>query len=173
MSLRERAVLTCGVQLFDAFLTYNMKTKYIQHNCSSDADGSSAAHEIPAFMETEDSLWCFQQPATCPYIEPGQCSSAQDPILVIYILKLKSHLRLGLTSGCFPLGFPTKSLYGSYCSHKCHLPCPSQPSYFITLSICWVVQATNVLIMQLSPVFCLSSLLDPSALVSTISLCDS
>jgi hypothetical protein len=58
------------------------------------------------FMEVEGSLPCSQEPSAEPCPKPDQPSS-DHPILLI----LSSHLRLGLPSGFFPFGFPTKILY--------------------------------------------------------------
>jgi hypothetical protein len=60
-------------------------------------------------MEPEGSLPCSQEPSTGPYPEPDR-SSPYHPILSLLrsILILSTHLRLGLPSGLFPPGFPTK-----------------------------------------------------------------
>jgi hypothetical protein len=64
--------------------------------------------KFPAFLESEVSLPCSQQPATGPYPEP-HASSPQ--VLTLFrltsILILSSHLRLGLPIALSPLGFPT------------------------------------------------------------------
>ena len=53
------------------------------------------------------------------------------------ILILSTHLRLGLPSGLFPSGFPTKTLY----THMRHMPSPSHSSRFYHLhNIEWGVQ---------------------------------
>jgi hypothetical protein len=45
-------------------------------------------------------------------------------------LVLTSHLRLGLSSGLFPSGFPAKTLYAPLLPpHTCHMSCPSQSSW--------------------------------------------
>jgi hypothetical protein len=61
-------------------------------------------------MEPEGSLLCSQKPSNGPYSEPYQ-SNPSHPIFLRYILKLFTHLRLGLHSGLFLSGFLTNILY--------------------------------------------------------------
>ena len=63
-------------------------------------------------MEPEGTLQHSQEPATCPYPGPNQsspCAPHSTSLKSIFILF--SQLRLGLPSGLFPSGFPTKTLY--------------------------------------------------------------
>jgi hypothetical protein len=61
-------------------------------------------------METEGSLPCSQKPSTGPYPEPDESS----PYRPSYFCQIHFNIilqRLGLPSGLFPSGFPTKILY--------------------------------------------------------------
>jgi hypothetical protein len=61
-------------------------------------------------MEPESSLPHPQTPATCPCPKQEQSMSPRpNSLRSIYILS--SHLRLGLSSGLFLWGLPTKTLY--------------------------------------------------------------
>ena len=64
-------------------------------------------------MEPECSLPHSQLRATCSYPEPARFSPYPytHPTSRRSILILSSHLHLGLPSGFFPPGFPTKTLY--------------------------------------------------------------
>ena len=60
-------------------------------------------------MESETSLPCVQEPATCPYTEPAQYSPYS------HFLEINLNIILPSTSGSskwlFPSGFPTQTLY--------------------------------------------------------------
>ena len=61
-------------------------------------------------MESEGSLHLWV-PATCPYPQPDRSSPCPPPTSWRSILILSSNLCLGLPSGLFPSGFPTKTPY--------------------------------------------------------------
>ena len=75
-------------------------------------------------MEPKGSLPHSQASATCPYPGPAQSSPhTHIPTSWRSILILPTHLRLGVPSGLFPSGFPTKTLFTAhyacqYYSHK-------------------------------------------------------
>jgi hypothetical protein len=80
-------------------------------------------------------------------------STDSQPISLRSMLIPSSHLRLGLTSGRFHSGFPTKSLYTFLPpSHACHMPCPPHSPWFgLPINIWWWVQIMKLPIVQLSP----------------------
>jgi hypothetical protein len=61
-------------------------------------------------METECSLLHSREQTTCPYSEPDQSIPCPYPTYSRSTLILSSILRLGLPSGLFPSGLPTKIL---------------------------------------------------------------
>ena len=122
-------------------------------------------------MEPEGSLPHSQVPATCPYPEPAPSSPyPPHPTSRRSILILSSHLRVGLPSGLFPSGFPTKTLYTSLLS-PIRATCPAQHILldFITRPI------LGEQYRSLSSSFCsflhspvTSSLLGPNILLNTL-----
>ena len=75
-------------------------------------------------MKPESSLPQSYMPATCPYPEPARSSPyPPNPTSWRSILILYFHRCLGLPSGLFPPGFPTKTLYTPLLSPIC-TKCP-------------------------------------------------
>jgi hypothetical protein len=77
------------------------------------------------------------------------------PISPRSILTLSTHLRLGLPSGLFPSGFPTKNLYAFLSHHSCYMPRPPHSSRLDHSNYTWRrVQITKLLVMPFSPFSC-------------------
>jgi hypothetical protein len=85
-------------QNFSSILTYSM-----EHSPSWEANWFSDSQKIPRI------LWnpkVHHRIHKCP--QPLPILSQLDPVALRPILILSSHLRLGLSSGLFPSGFPPK-----------------------------------------------------------------
>ena len=83
-------------------------------------------------MEPEGSLPHSQASATCPYPGPAQSSSHTHIPPPGSIPTSSTHLHLGLPSGLFPSGFPTKTLYAP--SPHPYAPHAQPVSFFSILS---------------------------------------
>jgi hypothetical protein len=84
--------------------------------------------------EPEGSSPYLQEPAIGPYSEPNESSLHPQRISLKSILIPSSHLRLGIPSGLFAMGFSTKNFY-SFFSSPMRATCPAQLIflYFICL----------------------------------------
>ena len=72
--------------------------------------------KFPVFYGNRRFITAFTRAATCHFPEPDQSSPHPHPTSRRSILILSSHLRLGLPSDLFPLGFTTKILYAIFLS---------------------------------------------------------
>jgi len=117
--------------------------------------GPQLMKKFPHFMEPECSLQYSQQPTAYPCLELDQSGPCHTLNSWRSILIFSSHLHLGLPSGLFPLGFPTKILYVPLPPHTYYMLCPSHYSGFDHLKNIWCgVQIIQLLIMQSSPLSC-------------------
>jgi len=93
------------------FLTY-LLTSSVEHSSSWKANRFSASQEIPSFYGTRRFITAF---TNARHLSLSWASSIQSipphPTSWRSILILSSLLHLGLPSGFFPSGFPTKTLY--------------------------------------------------------------
>jgi hypothetical protein len=70
-------------------------------------------------MEPEGSLPCSEEPAAGPCPEPHE-TRLHSYNLINICFNIIHHLRLGLPSGLFPSGFPTKNVVPT---HLLSFPC--------------------------------------------------
>ena len=91
------------------------------------ADWLAASQEIPRISRNPKVHYCTHKRPP-PVLILGQSNPVQSiyphPTSWRSILILSTHLRLGLPSGLFPSGFPTKNLY-TLISSPIHATCPA------------------------------------------------
>ena len=84
----------------------------MEQSPSWEAKVSSATQEIPHILWNPKIYYrVYKNFAICPFPLPDRFSPCPHPISRRSILILSSHLRLGLSSGLQPSGFPTKTPY--------------------------------------------------------------
>ena len=91
--------------LFTYLFTYSM-----EQNSSWEANRSAASPEIPCIL-WNPKVHCRIHKCPLPVPILSQHDPVHTPTSWWSILILSSHVRLGLPSGLFPSGFPTKTLY--------------------------------------------------------------
>jgi hypothetical protein len=77
-------------------------------------------------------------------------SIPSHPISLRFILKVFTHLSLGLPSGLFHSSFPINILH-AFLPHSCYMPCPSHPPWLDHSNYTWRRVQVMKLIMQFSP----------------------
>ena len=146
--------------------TYSM-----EQSPSWEANRFSESRNSPHFMEPEGSLLHSKVPTTCPYPEPNWSSPyPPHPTSWRSILVLSYHLRLGLPSGLFLSGFPTRTFYMPLLSPM-WATCPDQLDllHFITQTILgeeYRSLSSSLCTFLHSPITL--SLLGPNILLSTL-----
>ena len=120
-----------------------------------------AIHENPRFITT------FER---ARHLSLSWASSIQYIHLNINswksILKFSFQLNLGLPSGLFISGFPTKTLYKHLSPHSVISRTTKFSRFYHPHNIGWPVQIINLLITWLPPLLVTSSLLGPNILLN-------
>jgi len=117
-----------------------MDVTLITHSLTHSMEQSPSwkANQFSASEKTSCILWnqkvhcrVYKCPPPVPIpsqLDPGHASPSH---FLKIMLILSSHLHLGLPTGFFPSGFPTKTLYAPHLSpHTCYIPGPSHSSWF-------------------------------------------
>ena len=158
-----------ATQARQKYICQKDKCKIVQcSNCTTGlltcSMGQNPSWEANRFSVTQEIFRILWNPKVHYHIHkcppPVPILSHLDPIHTPHptswrsILILSTHLCLGLPSGLFPSGSPTKILYMPLLSLM-RATCPAQP---IILdhpnNIWWVVHVIQLLIMQVSPLPC-------------------
>ena len=129
-------------------LTYSMV-----QSPSWEANWFAASQEIPCIWRNSKVHYrTHKRPPPVSIL--GQPNPVHIPTSTSWrsILILSTHLSLGLPSGLFPSGFPTKTLYTPL-SSPIHATCPSHSSRFLSPAQYWV-RSTN----HLAPRYAVSSI---------------
>ena len=101
----------------------------MEHSPSWETNRSSNSRDIPAFYGTRRFTTAFTKARHLCLFWTRSIQSIPYPTSWRPILILRSHLRLGLSSGLFPWGLPTKTLYAPLLSpHVLHTRPP--PPWF-------------------------------------------
>ena len=164
LTLQNSMVIIFTIKFNAKYFSCRQQSKSIERSPSLEANTSSASQETPAFYGAETVFT-----AICPYPEPAQSNPCPHPTSWRLILITPSSLHLGLPSGLFPWGLPTKTLHASLPNPvPYHLPRPFHSSLFITRIIFGKeYRSWCFLLFSLLRYSVASSLLGPSILVST------
>ena len=113
-----------------------VKVTYLLTPCSrvllEKLTGSAASQEITRTFGTRRYITAFTSARHLSLSWANSIQSPQPPPTSWWsILILSSHLRLGLSNGLFPTGFPTRTLYTS-------LPCPIRAPLLKSLTLKFV-----------------------------------
>ena len=120
------------------YLLNHSLTHSIQHSPSWEANQFSASQETPCILWNQKVHWrdykCLPPVPILSQLDPGHTSPSH---FLKIMLILSSHLYLGLSSGFFPAGFLTKTLYAPHLSPPIHTTCPA---HLILLDfITWII----------------------------------
>jgi len=106
LQLFSNGFMYCWTQLLTYILTYS-----VEQSPSCEANRFSASQEIPPILWNPKLHYHSQVPATCPYSEPARSISIPPHPTSWRSRFILSHLHLGVPSGLFLSGFPTKTSY--------------------------------------------------------------
>ena len=110
-------IILCKCHLNQSCITY-LLIYSVEQSPSWEAKGFAPSQEIsPILWNTKVHYRIQKYPPTVPILSQLDPVHTPHPTSWRSILILSSHLRLGLPSGLFPSGFPTKTLYTPLSSH--------------------------------------------------------
>ena len=162
--------ITIYVYLHRRLLTY-LFAYSMEQRSAWEGNQFSASQEIPHILWSPKVRYCIHT-----YPPPVTVLSQEDPVYdpTYHFLKIRLNIILPSAPGSPKLSLSLrfsqqKPVYASAFIHMSYMPSPPHSSQFnYPNNIRWRLQVIKLLIMYFSPLHCISSLLGPSILFSTL-----